>query len=370
MTTSLWIQARGSESRLDRLLARFRPLRVRRPRTQARRVLSLLYVVDCVRPDLLVDSLYWGAHAMAQHPWLRPVYEARLQGASPLADLFDHLLKTVAYPLPDWLYASLFASPGAALADRQEAAQLLVHLGQGGDLRRAPGLPVLTRREAHTLFTWQGAGSVMGVVRAAQVASIGGPAWLGEALSLSGAARRMRNEDWWRQAIAWLVDIEPPAEHVGLLLDWLLSMHARHEALPRKWGRARALRASAAWHDRLGRSRYAIGPNRVLPKVNLPDFETDMEGERWSMRPLRSTDELAAEGAALSHCVATYASLALQGVCSLWSLRCDGQRCLTVELRSGRVVQARGLRNRAPTPGEASVLRLWAEHVGVRVVRT
>ena len=82
----------------------------------------------------------------------------------------------------------------------------------------------------------------------------------------------------------------------------------------------------------------------------------------WKIIELLNGKELAAEGRALSHCVATYAHQCMRGKCSIWSVYCNGERVLTIELRSANktVIQIRGKRNRRATPRERRIVRRWA----------
>ena len=89
----------------------------------------------------------------------------------------------------------------------------------------------------------------------------------------------------------------------------------------------------------------------------------------------RDLEALRDEGAAMGHCVASYANAAALGQCALFSVRCDEgdgsgpQRRLTFEVRlPGSVVaQARGRHNRPATPAERAVLAEWAAAAGLTI---
>ena len=85
----------------------------------------------------------------------------------------------------------------------------------------------------------------------------------------------------------------------------------------------------------------------------------------WTCDELLSTEELAAEGRIMSHCVVTYVRLCAAGRASIWSMSADSgdgaDRRLTVQVRAdGTIIQARGLRNARPTPVQRRVLARWA----------
>ena len=72
------------------------------------------------------------------------------------------------------------------------------------------------------------------------------------------------------------------------------------------------------------------------------------------MLELGTSLDLAFEGAAMRHCVASYSSRAQTGAVSLWSVRVDGEQRLTVEIHnaSRQIVQVRGLETGA-RPGRS-----------------
>ncbi len=68
------------------------------------------------------------------------------------------------------------------------------------------------------------------------------------------------------------------------------------------------------------------------------------------------------EGRKMRHCVATYANAVARGRCSIWTVRKNGRRVLTVEVRNSTraIVQVKGHCNRSPSDPERDVLDLWA----------
>ncbi len=83
--------------------------------------------------------------------------------------------------------------------------------------------------------------------------------------------------------------------------------------------------------------------------------------ETWAVRELTSGRELYYEGRAMSHCVASYALRCRGGASAIFSLTCNGQRRLTLELdpQTRRVVQSRGEHNREATPEERAQIEEW-----------
>ena len=82
----------------------------------------------------------------------------------------------------------------------------------------------------------------------------------------------------------------------------------------------------------------------------------------WTMQEILSPAELVAEGVQQCHCVASYHLLVRRRSCSIWSLRRNGHRRLTVEVVNKRkmISQVSGFANRDPRHQEIKILSLWA----------
>jgi hypothetical protein len=89
-----------------------------------------------------------------------------------------------------------------------------------------------------------------------------------------------------------------------------------------------------------------------------------------------STEELAAEGRRMNHCVHSYVWSIQKGQTSIWSMTLEDGKgetgrwaMLTIEVRMDlrRVVQARGRFNRSATSEEHAILLAWAGRNGLEV---
>ena len=93
----------------------------------------------------------------------------------------------------------------------------------------------------------------------------------------------------------------------------------------------------------------------------------------WYLTELTSSEELRAEGAALRHCVASYADRCCRGTSRIWSVRVkrgDGIRSvMTVEVDMKRrlVIQARGYRNRPVIGRSRRLLEAWVARERLRL---
>jgi PcfJ-like protein len=92
----------------------------------------------------------------------------------------------------------------------------------------------------------------------------------------------------------------------------------------------------------------------------------------WRFRELLSGADLAAEGKAMRHCVATYAKSCFAGHCSIWTMELASpqgvEKRQTVEVaKEGVIRQCRGRQNRLPTQGELDIIARWAAHAGLAI---
>jgi hypothetical protein len=71
----------------------------------------------------------------------------------------------------------------------------------------------------------------------------------------------------------------------------------------------------------------------------------------------------------MRHCVAIYAESIASGGCSIWSLRRDGNRALTIEVdnKRRRIVQAKGKCNRRPEDWELRIVERWARENAMKM---
>lgn len=117
---------------------------------------------------------------------------------------------------------------------------------------------------------------------------------------------------------------------------------------------------SIAWH-RHAQERYqaqtiaAFGGDRATarPPIAVPDTS--------AIRFLATVADVVAEGAAMGHCIASYAHSAVQGTCYLFHVEYDGEVASVQVGPDGRVVQAFGPRNRRNMASEwgAQALNRW-----------
>jgi len=318
--------------------------------------------------------------ALRRPQWVRPLTTWRPGGRGrerQFRTLVDHLL--VRYPVPTFAYNAF-----SCRSDPNRGLDLFVHLAQGGSIRQAARsglLPAtLTRAMCHRLWLAPADVTLPGAVRFAQVAGNGGESWIARELGATFLGRVFgdtNEETFWAQAIHWLCrDGRVERGEVGHLVDYF---RHRRELDPTFVVEARRLVGLVPqllrWHETL-RAQHV--EEELLPcsgfaerTVDLPDPGAPDFPEHWELFELRNARAIAAEGHFMRHCVASYLPSVRRGTTSIWSLRRNGRRRVTIEVsnQTRQVVQIKGRKNRDPTPRELSLVQGWARTVGLDIFR-
>lgn len=120
------------------------------------------------------------------------------------------------------------------------------------------------------------------------------------------------------------------------------------------------------WYRELEDRRYFnnnIPP--ILPKVNINPFKLKTGKVFFEIVQIVERQHLYEEGAAMHHCVYSYAEDCVNEKCSIWSFRkfhSEGiERLVTIELSAEKeICQARKKYNAMPTEDEVKMIRQWA----------
>lgn len=328
------------------------------------------------------------ALAFWRRRWVRAPEAVEVSGDSDWARMRSFVGGLLAkYPVAECFFEPFLRSPETggdpARGDRYQS--WLVDLGRGKNLRQCRELPFrITRAIAHLAGnTPPGLGLYAGLRRAQMVAA-GVSLEVVDQLSHSALAR-------------------PYPADVEVVWDQLVQLlrTARKEQV----GDIRAL-IHMVRVERLGESGPVFTPVRVEPRQPTLELQgrslrrwlglardwqqawfRQQEEQRprtWRRRHLGrivpggemvelcSVDELASEGAALQHCIATYARYCQDEESAIVAFRASSGRrqdrlTLDVELRPLKVVEVHGLQNRDPTPAEQELIADWARRIGAQL---
>lgn len=323
----------------------------------------------------------------------RPRTKNRERG---LLSLLEHVYGE--YAVPACLNSAWFAGSGdEAAADHR---RWWLHVAQGRNLRTAD-LPIpYTKKMAHAFAQAPADCSVAGALRFGQVRGLGGDERLARAVASTRLGRGFENDEFWRTVIQFFVrhDIDVGREVTGMV-DYLHERRFGSQVFHAPDGRelvqapaqphlsmsnrspTTLRREVAAWHRRLGRRDYEswaaswarsdVPGHREKGACDCRRGEASRGRHEYWIGELCSGEALRLESAALDHCVAIYAEDCARDRSRIHSLRLvhgnDVRPVLTIEVRAGTIVQARGRCNVEPSPTQRAVVSRWARRAGLAI---
>jgi hypothetical protein len=310
-------------------------------------------------------------------PGTWPGADSSWRGA--VASLAQHLLGR--YPVPRFLAAAWYARGG--FDPHAKRRWFLAHAA--GARFRSLDLPLaLTRRMEHILLASPDHLDIEEALRRAELLGLGASPALVHAVLETPVGVRLTHGGFWRPAWRFLVahqDTIRPAQ-VAPVIDFLDEVRRERPGFSLEGRTPRSLlRLVDGWHRGLwlGTGEASWSRSGLRPMVaDIPHAGDDPAAPRRWYELVELTNEAAlrAEGAALHHCVASYGRRCLAGASRIWSLRFRREATvrpmLTIEVDLARraVVQARGSRNRQPSPALRRLLETWADREGLRIVAT
>jgi len=180
---------------------------------------------------------------------------------------------------------------------------------------------------------------------------------------------------WWRDVARFFAQEKPAQSEMNDLIDFLRVMKLDDGSFSLKGRTLASLkRCMEDWHRALRKSNAIGGGSWAGAAIPDNTYEAGSEKDKaiWRFRQIRTGNALFQEGHRMHHCVASYKSLCMDGMVSVWSLTSEYplgrvNRGVTIELRSdGTIAQVRGFANRVPHDNETEMVRRWAQEHGLR----
>ncbi|MBK9448730.1 MAG: PcfJ domain-containing protein [Bacteroidetes bacterium] len=173
--------------------------------------------------------------------------------------------------------------------------------------------------------------------------------------------------EYSRQTLLWLDQHckSYSAADFELVVDWaihLVTEVERSGEIQFEWhGRspARVLDASREYEA----SRYRPAVKLRWKQKGWDWTGEDEAGHQWTITELCNGTQLLEEGQAMRHCVAGYAHACVNGNTAIFSLKCQDERKVTIELatHSKEIRQAKGKCNRQTTRQEQAIIEVWLQ---------
>jgi hypothetical protein len=337
-----------------------------------------------------LDAILSGLLSLTQHrkDWLRSLETWSPEGLNPIplfSSLAHHLLAD--YPVPPVLLSAWFVGE---YWKRRLQQRWFKQAGKGVSLR-AVGFPIpLTRRMAHEFAQAPAHYPIDFALRWAQVRGLGGSNELARAVAATRLGHQFGNDAFWTSTLLFFINhpkidltqIEPIVEflhaqrfeqrRIIIGEDTEVYLDAPQPDLSLKgWSVASLLRRVEEW-----KAQRQVEVKRTLIRWNRSAigefFGRDEQGRAWTIRELLDSDELAAEGRAMDHCVATYTAWCAKRLTTIWSVSIEGvdghERAVTVEVNpaSREIVEAKARCNEEPDECCLVILRQWASQQALK----
>ncbi len=325
--------------------------------------------------DALVNlSRFRSAHIRSLNDWAGTSESWR----PAVACLAHHLICD--YKVPVFLASSWYGADAAADSKR---AWFIEH--SRGASFRSLDLPIaMTRKMEHIFLASQDHLSIEYAMRRAELLALGASIEFVKEVMSTQLATDLRHSEFWRSVWMFLIsnagEVDPL--QIGPMIDYIQSVRrdrvqdgitdfgsSRPEFSMKGRTAQSMLRLMREWHRSLGTGNASLSWVRSPLKPLLfeePSRDGLEEPRRWQVMELLNSAQLRNEGAALHHCVASYADRCYRGTSSIWSLHFwqdeKISHVLTVEVdpRRRAVVQARGRANRAASGKPLRILQDWA----------
>jgi PcfJ-like protein len=332
--------------------------------------------------DALVNlSRFRGAHIRPAIHWAGTSSSWR----PAVSSLAHHLICD--YRVPAFLAASWHATDAAADKKR---GWFVAH-SRGASFRSLDLPIVMTRKMEHIFLASQDHLPIEHAIRRAELLALGASVEFLKAIMSTRLASDLRQSEFWRTVWIFLIanagDVDPM--QIGPMIDYIEAVrHDRTQDGMMEFGSPQPafsmkgrtvqsmLRMMREWHRSLGAGSASLSWVRS-PFEQLLFEEPSRDGSemprRWQMMELINSAQLRREGAALHHCVVSYADRCYRGFSSIWSLRFwqaeKIHHVLTVEVDPKRraVIQARGWANRAASGRPLRLLQDWATRERLRM---
>ena len=289
------------------------------------------------------------------------------------------------YEVPVFLASSWYSSEDAT-ADKKRG--WFVAHARGASFRSLNLPIVMTRRMERIFLASHDHLEVEHAIRRAELLALGAPAEFVKAVLSTRLATDLSNSTFWRTVWSFLIanaGIIDPAQ-IGPMIDFIQAIRHDRVAMETRDGMVELnppqpafsikgrtiqsmLRLMRDWHRSLGVGGAGLvwTPSPYQPMLlEEPSQDASAPPRRWQMMELTNSAQLRTEGAALHHCVASYADRCCRGMSRIWSLRFRrGEKVhhvLTIEVDPKRraVLQARGWANRAASGKPLRLLQDWA----------
>lgn len=309
-------------------------------------------------------------------------WEPRGKGRTTIFNsLCDHLLAK--FPTPQFLWSAFWEPDVQHPLGVRDSGKVIIEAISGiarGDsfskMCKSGSFPVtFTNKQCHDFLKSSSDSTFMTALRRTQVQTHGGDIRLLKVLMSRDNCKKLSNiveEIFLDSVIAWfsknpMLDLA----QFGPLMDYVWYRWREDKTFSMKGRSPIALmRAMQDWHTDLAKRQILHGKEYKPSGFKAGHWEFDRRDAsgnfvrvHYTITEILNSKELHAEGKALRHCVLSYSPSIEQGNCSIWSMRLNDERLITIEVRreSRFIVQACCHCNRSSTAEEFIIMQRWAQ---------
>jgi len=284
--------------------------------------------------------------------------------------------------LKDYNFPAIFYNRALIQCISEQEKEWMIYLIKGNSIRKIPGLPFkLPKNAAHYLMQMHkelnqkksrelvAFHSILNILLYASFRANGMPHTYALEILNTNIRNRSYDLNRWIDQFTILYKKRLPKTRINEVADYLIF---RDSNVDLKNKTIENLLADVEeWHEDIQNQKFQeIHRHIKFKDIGLEKFEHFKNNRNYTILQLLTPFELYTEGRALRHCVFSYMQFCATGKCAIFSLQeidntKQTNRLLTIEVVDGRIVQARGLRNRTYNELEYGILTLWAEKVNV-----
>lgn len=191
------------------------------------------------------------------------------------------------------------------------------------------------------------------------------------------AVKDYKNE-FWISVMRFFVRFPTNVAEMNDIMDFFVYTLRENENYSLKGRSLEAVRTSCeVWHRFLNKQKSIGGGTWEGCPIDDTSYAVGKKENQtyWTMRQIKTGNDLLKEGQAMRHCVVAYKRECMEGKNFIWSLSSkdsagNKKRNLTIQMdKHYNIIQYRGLANRAPRPNEEHILQRWARDKDVNIHR-
>lgn len=353
-------------------------------------------VIEDKAPKLLIKEYILPLRIIAAIPHCRPILNWKPNGKGRdtlFNSLCNYLLAK--YQTPQFLW-SVFFEPGIKQLDNLKTIEwddskniwgynawylikALVTISRGGSfakLCKSGEFPItLNNRQCHQFLQSSSNITFVKALRQVQIRTYGGDNRLLHILMLrrkESSLLSLTEENFLDTVIAWfaknpMLDLD----QLDPLMDFIWHRWNQDRSFAMKGRSAIALiNLMQEWHTDLSKQKILKGKEYKPSGLKYGLYKNDNTNIVYEIVEILNSKELQTEGRYHKHCVLSYSYSVEMGRCSIWSMRKNSERVITIEVSGNCVVQARGRFNRSTTSEEFQIIKQWAQDnsLGLRII--